>query len=73
MNSKYFNQLKNIGNNISSIRKSKGLTQEELAIKASISYSYLTKIEAPNCQTSFSIETLFDLASALEVNPKDLL
>ena len=73
MNSKYSDQLRNIGIKISSIRKSKGLTQEDLAIKASISYSYLTKIEAPNCQTSFSIETLFDLASALEVSPRDLL
>ena len=73
MNSKYSDQLRNIGIKISSIRKSKGLTQEDLAIKASISYSYLTKIEAQNCQTSFSIETLFDLASALEVSPRDLL
>ena len=73
MNSKYSDQLRNIGIKISSIRKSKGLTPENLAIKASISYSYLTKIEAPNYQTSFSVETLFDLASALEVNPRDLL
>lgn len=72
MSSKHTKNLKALGSRIASLRKSRGLSQEELAEKASISYSYLTKIEAPNCDVSFSIETLFDLADALNVNPKDL-
>ena len=72
MSSKHTKKLKSLGSRIASLRKSQGLSQEDLAEKASISYSYLTKIEAPNCDVSFSIETLFDLADALNVNPKDL-
>ena len=72
MSSKHTRKLKLLGSRIASLRKSQGLSQEDLAEKASISYSYLTKIEAPNCDISFSIETLFDLADALNVNPKDL-
>lgn len=72
MSSKHKKNLKALSSRIASLRKSRGLSQEELAEKASISYSYLTKIEAPNCDVSFSIETLFDLADALNVNPKDL-
>jgi len=73
MSSKHAKRLQTIASNISAIRKSKNLSQEDLAIKASISYSYLTKIEAPNCTATFSIETFFDLADALEVDPKELL
>lgn len=73
MKSNHTQKLKCIGKKIANLRKSKGLNQEELAIKASISYSYLTKIEAPNCDVSYSIETLFDLADALDVEPKELL
>lgn len=73
MSMKHLKRLKALGLNISKCRKSKGLTQEELAIKASISYSYLTKIEAPNCEITFSIDTLFDIADALGVEPKELL
>lgn len=72
MSSKHTKNLKSLGSRIASLRKSRGLSQEDLAEKASISYSYLTKIEAPNCDVSFSIETLFDLADALDVSPKDL-
>lgn len=72
MNSKHTQQLRAIGEHIAQIRKSKGLTQEDLADKASISYSYLTKIEASNCLISFSIETLLDIANALGVDVKEL-
>lgn len=73
MSTKHSQKIRQIGTRVATFRKSQGLTQEELAVKASISYSYLTKIEAPNCNVSFSIETLFDLAEALNVNPKELL
>lgn len=73
MISKHSKKLQAFGFRIAELRKSKGLSQEDLAEKASISYSYLTKIEAPNCDVCFSIETLFDLSDALGVEPKDLL
>jgi len=38
-----------------------------------ISYSYLTQIEAPNVEKKMSLEVLFDIASALEIDIKELL
>jgi len=67
MASKYSHRYKEIGQLIQFYRKQKGLTQEELADKISISKSYLTKIEAPNCDKSFSLEVLFEISDALEV------
>lgn len=73
MNQKHTKKIQEIGKRIAAVRKDKGLTQEELAIKASISYSYLTKIESNKCLISFSIETLLDIAEALDVDVKNLI
>jgi transcriptional regulator with XRE-family HTH domain len=67
MASKHSKKYKEIGQKIQYYRKQKGLSQEELALKISISKSYLTKIEAPNCDKPFSLEVLFDIAEALEI------
>ena len=58
---------------IASLRKLRGMSQEVLAEKANISRSLLSIIEAPNAANSFSLETLFDIADALDVTPSDLL
>jgi transcriptional regulator with XRE-family HTH domain len=65
MTSKYYQNYILIGLAIGEVRKSKGLSQEELAVKIGVSKSYLSKIEAPNCKKSFSLEVLFDIANAL--------
>jgi len=67
MTSKYSNKYKNIGLLIKYYRKLKGLTQDELANKAGISKSYLSKIEAQNCEKPFSLEVLFEISDALDV------
>ncbi len=67
MSSKHSEKYKSIGRKIQYYRKQRGLSQEELADKISISKSYLTKIEAPNCDKAFSLEVLFDLAEALDI------
>ena len=56
-----------LGLNISFYRKKKGYTQEQLAEKVGISRSHLSAIEAPNIIKPFSIELLFDLAAALQI------
>ena len=38
-----------------------------------ISISYLTKIEAPNCDQPFSLEVIFDIAEVLEIPAHVLL
>jgi len=61
-----------IGKAIQEERKLKGLSQMELAEKIGVSKSYLSKIEAPNYNKSFSLEILFDIAAALEINVVNL-
>lgn len=59
--------------NISYYRKRRGFTQEQLAEKLGVSRSHLSAIEAPNIVKPFSIELLFNIASALEIEPYKLL
>ncbi len=62
-----------IGIVIAALRKLKGMSQEMLAEKAGISRALLSTIEAPGLAKGFSLEVLFDLADALEVDPSDLI
>ena len=62
-----------LGLNIAFYRKHAGLTQEELAERAGISRSHLSAIEAPNVIRPFSLEILFNIATALGVKPSSLL
>lgn len=62
-----------LGLTIASLRKMQGLSQEALAEKAKISRSHLSSIEAPNIIRPFSLEVLYNIADALDVNPADLL
>ena len=58
---------------ISSLRKMRGMSQEQLAEKASISRSHLSAIEAPNMVRAFSMEAFFNIADALDVTPEELI
>ena len=62
-----------LGLNIAFYRKHAGLTQEELAERAGISRSHLSAIEAPNVIRPFSLEILFNIATALGVKASSLL
>ena len=62
-----------ISNNIKRFRQTAGLTQQELADKATISISYLTKIEAASCNKSLSISTLNQIANALNIEITEFL
>ena len=73
MSQKHSQEYKNIGQTICKYRKLRGLTQEQLAKRACISISYLTKIEAPNCDQPFSLEVILDIAEVLEVSVHQLL
>lgn len=73
MAGKYSERYKRIGQKIQYYRKQKGLTQQELADKISISLSYLTKIEAQNCDKPFSLEVLFEISDALQIPVSILL
>lgn len=62
-----------IGLNIAYYRKLKGITQLQLAEKVNVSRTHMSNIEAPNMPTSISIETLLDIADALDVAAARLL
>ncbi|MDD3193807.1 MAG: helix-turn-helix transcriptional regulator [Oscillospiraceae bacterium] len=64
--------LKNIGFKIQFLRKQRGISQNELAEKANLSYTTISHIES----TSFygmSIIAIYKIAKALDVDPSQLL
>ncbi|MBR5774253.1 MAG: helix-turn-helix transcriptional regulator [Clostridia bacterium] len=62
-----------LGIAISTLRRMRGMSQEELAEKAGMSRSHLSAIEAPNIIRPFSLEILYNIADALRIEPSDLL
>lgn len=70
---KYDEKYIKIGTNIANHRKKLNMTQEELANKVGISYSYITQIEAPKVVKKMSLEVLFDIAEVLNIDIKKLL
>ena len=64
---KYADRYIRLGLNIAYYRKLKGFTQLQLAEKIDISRTHMSNIEAPRMCTSISLETLFDIADALDI------
>ena len=62
-----------LGLNIAFYRRQAGLTQEDLAERTDISRSHLSAIEAPNVVRPFSLEILFNIATALGIKASSLL
>ncbi len=62
-----------LGITIAALRKMRGMSQEELAEKAGMSRSHLSAIEAPNIVRPFSLEIFYNIADALDIDPKDLI
>lgn len=62
-----------IGYNIAYYRKHANITQEKLAELVGISRSHLSAIEAPNIVRGISMDLLFNIADALDVEVYKLL
>lgn len=60
----------NVAKNLKIYRKERGLTQQQLAEKAKISARYIAKIEAG---TNLTLDSLDQLATALQLDPIELL
>ena len=69
MKEKYNEKYRRIGLKISYYRKMKGMTQEQLAEKIDKNLAFIGAVEAPNVNRTVSLDTLFDIAEALEVPP----
>jgi len=63
--------LKYIGKKITSLRKSRGMTQEELGDKAGLHWTYIGGVERG--EKNLTIKSLEKIARALNVSLKDLL
>lgn len=73
MKSIYTEQYRQIGLKIAYYRKLRGLTQEELAEQVGLTPAYIGHLEAPNISKALSLDTLFDIAAALDVAPQKFL
>ena len=69
----YKEQYRQIGLKIAYYRKLRGLTQEELAERVGVTPAFIGHLEAPNIAKALSLDTLFDIAAALEVPPHKFL
>ena len=56
-----------ISQNIKESRKKAGLTQAELADLAGFSHEFIRRIEAPHAKKYFSVDTLVQIAKALDI------
>ncbi|MBO7304451.1 MAG: helix-turn-helix transcriptional regulator [Clostridia bacterium] len=67
MKLKYESEYLQLGLKIAYYRKYRGLTQEQLAEKIGLSAAFIGHVEAPNINKAISMDTLFDIAKALDV------
>lgn len=67
------NRFQNLSFAIAYYRKKRHLTQEQLAEMAGITRQHMGAIEAPNMFRGISIDTLFNIACVLEIEPYLLL
>lgn len=57
-----------VAQNIKKYRKIKGITQAELAEKVDLSHEFIRRIESKKGQKSFSVDTIYRIATALDVD-----
>lgn len=60
-----------IGTKIRETRKSKSISQEQLALRTAIDRSYLGRIERG--EVSITVEKLYQISQTLDIDPKNLL
>ena len=73
MKTTYAEQYRQIGLKIAYYRRLRGFTQEQLAERIDRSPAYIGHVEAPNILKAASLDTLFDIATVLEVPPYKFL
>lgn len=73
MNKMFELEYKRLGNKIAYYRKMKDYTQKDLATRADISVSYLSRIERGKYIKGIPISTIMRIATALEIKANKLL
>lgn len=67
MKEKHTGKYLQVGLKIAYYRKLRGLTQEQLAEDVGLTPAFIGHIEAPNIKKGISLDTLFDIAEALDI------
>ena len=68
------NRIKNrdiydkVASNIKKYRMASGISQQVVADRAGYSHEYIRRIEAPNCKKYFTIEAVYLIAKALNID-----
>lgn len=57
-----------VAKNIKYYRKSRNMTQAQLAEKTEYSHEFIRRIEAPNSRKNFSLDTVSNIARALDID-----
>ena len=57
-----------ISKNIKYYRKSRNMTQAQLAEKTEYSHEFIRRLEAPNSRKNFSLDTVSNIARALDID-----
>ena len=67
MNPVFESKYRQLGLKIAYYRKLRGLTQEQLAEKIDRTPAFIGHVEAPNIKKAVSLDTLFQIATVLDV------
>ena len=65
---KHYDIYEIIAKNIKYYRKSRNMTQAQLAEKTDYSHEFIRRIEAPNSKKNFSIDAVSNIANALDIS-----
>ncbi len=69
----YESKFLQLGLKIAYYRKLRGMTQEQLAEAIDRTPAFIGHVEAPNISKAISLDTLFDIATTLDVPPYKFL
>ena len=69
----YAENYRQIGLKIAYYRKLRGLTQEELAEQTGLTPAFIGHLEAKKKKKALSLDSLFDIASVLQIAPYKFL
>ena len=69
MNKYEINIYEQIARNIKKYRNEAGITQAELAEKVGVSHEFIRRNESKKGKKSFSVDTLWKISIALDINP----
>lgn len=72
MNKYEINIYEQIARNIKKYRKEAGITQAVLAERVGVSHEFIRRIESKKGAKTFSVDTIWKISVALDINPGKL-